>query len=133
MHCRKRQINRPKPVSADDMEVIFRQAKEEQEKADQAFEEEEKKAVLNSQILNTELQSDDGLKSEVDSKPKRKSRNTSDKITDKSSAPKGYKLLTSGSTVRVLSGTFAGFSGTLKKLNRRTKIVSGLLNKYNLT
>ncbi|XP_054782289.1 uncharacterized protein LOC129289537 [Prosopis cineraria] len=114
----KRQINRPKPVSADDMEEIFRQAKEEQEKADQTFEEEEKNAVLNSEVLKAELESDDGFKSEADSKPKRKSSKTSDMTIEKSST------LKPGSTVRVLSGTFAGFTGTLKKLNRKTKLAT---------
>ncbi|KAK4270428.1 hypothetical protein QN277_023464 [Acacia crassicarpa] len=114
----KRQINKPKPVSADDMEAVYRQAKEEQEKADQAFEEEEKKAVLNSEVLKTELEPDGDLKLEADSKPKRKSSKTSTIATEKSSTPK------LGSTVRVLSGTFAGFTGTLKKLNRKTKIAT---------
>ncbi|KAG6433842.1 hypothetical protein SASPL_105460 [Salvia splendens] len=40
----KRQINKPRPVDEDDMEAIFKQAKEEQVKADQAFEEEQLKA-----------------------------------------------------------------------------------------
>lgn len=100
------------------MEAIYRQAKEEQEKADQAFEEEEKKAALNSEVLKTELEPDSDLKLEADSKPKRKSSKTSAIATPKL-----------GSTVHVLSGTFAGFTGTLKKLNRKTKIVSYLLNR----
>ncbi|KAF7845424.1 Plastid transcriptionally active isoform 1 [Senna tora] len=131
----KRQINKPRPVSEDDMEAIFRQAKEEQEKADLAFEEEQKNEVLKSAILNIGLESDDGLKSEVDSKPKRRSRKTSDQTTDKSSTPKNSKLLVKGSTVRVLSGTFAGFVGTLQKLNRKTKIatvVFSLFGKENI-
>ncbi|XP_027336430.1 uncharacterized protein LOC113850206 isoform X2 [Abrus precatorius] len=91
----KRQINKPRPVSDEDMEAIFRQAKEEQEKTDQAFEEEEKNAVLNSGIP----------------------------ITDASSTRKNYKLV-QGSTVQVVSGTFSGFTGTLKKLNRKTKMAT---------
>ena len=105
------------------MEAIYRQAKEEQEKADQAFEEEEKKAVLNSEVLKTELESDSDSKLEVDSKPKRKSSRASVLTTAKSST------LKTGSTVRVLSGSFAGFTGTLKKLNRKTKIVSYFFTK----
>ncbi|XP_028783554.1 uncharacterized protein LOC114739637 [Neltuma alba] len=114
----KRQINKPKPVSADDMEAVYRQAKEEQEKADRAFEEGEKNAVLKSEVLKTELERDSDLKSDADSKPKRKSSKTSAMTTEKSSTPKR------GSTVRVLSGTFAGFTGTLKKLNRKSKIAT---------
>ncbi|TKY63396.1 Transcription termination/antitermination protein NusG [Spatholobus suberectus] len=122
----KRQINRPKPVSAEDMEAIFRQAKEEQEKTDQAFEEEEKNVALNSGIRNTELEADDVLNAIVDSKPKRGSRKTSNQVTDTDASltRNNYKLLVPGSTVRVVSGTFSGFTGTLKKLNRKTKMAT---------
>ncbi|KAH1162576.1 hypothetical protein GLYMA_01G109100v4 [Glycine max] len=122
----KRQINRPKPVSAEDMEAIFRQAKEEQEKTDQAFEQEEKKASLDSGIRNTELEPDDILNAIVDYKSKRGSRKASNQVkaTDASSTRINYKLLVPGSTVRVLSGTFSGFTGTLKKLNRKTKLAT---------
>lgn len=49
----KRQINKPRPVSADDIEAIFRQAKEEQEKTDRAWEEEqEKERILNAEQLD---------------------------------------------------------------------------------
>lgn len=122
----KRQINRPKPVSGKDMEAIFKRAKEEQEKTDQAFEEEEKNAALNSEIKNTELELDDVLNDIVDSKPKRGSRKTSNQVTvtDASSTRKDYKLFVPGSTVRVVSGTFSGFTGTLKKLNRKTKMAT---------
>ncbi|KAK7287464.1 hypothetical protein RIF29_00744 [Crotalaria pallida] len=122
----KKQINKPRPVSIDDMDAIFRQAKEEQEKIDQAFEEEEKNAVLNSGIPSTELEPDDVSSSTVDSKPKRLSTKTSDQLTTR----KAYKLLVPGSTVRVLSGTFAGFAGTLKKLNRRTKLATVLFSVF---
>ncbi|KAK7390611.1 hypothetical protein VNO78_25933 [Psophocarpus tetragonolobus] len=128
----KRQINRPKPVSAEDMEAIFRQAKEEQEKTDQAFEEEKKNVALNSGIHNTELDTDDILNAIVDFKSKRGSRKTSDEVTatDASSTKKDYKLLVPGSTVRVLSGTFSGFTGTLKKLNRKTKLATVLFTLF---
>lgn len=111
---------------------MSRQAKEEQEKSDQAFEEEEENAVRNSEILNTELEPDDVLLTAVvDSKPKRRSRKTADQLafTNASSGKKDYKLLVPGSTVRVVSGTFSGFAGTLKRLNRKTKIVSYFLSK----
>ncbi|OIV89610.1 hypothetical protein TanjilG_15805 [Lupinus angustifolius] len=122
----KKMINKPRPVSVDDMKAIFRQAKEEQEKIDQAFEEEEKKAVLNSVAPNTELEPDDIANSTVDSKPKRRSVKTSDKPP----ARKNYKLFVPGSTVRVLSGNFSGFAGTLKKLNRKTKLATVLFTIF---
>ncbi|KAK7349930.1 hypothetical protein VNO77_07833 [Canavalia gladiata] len=124
---KKRQINRPKPVSDEDMEAVFRQAKEEQEKTDQAFEEEEKKtAVLNPGLPNTGIEPDDVSNTTVDSKSKRRSRKTSNQltVTDASSIQKDYKFLVPGSTVRVVSGTFSGFTGTLKKLNRKTKVAT---------
>ncbi|MED6167307.1 hypothetical protein PIB30_001731 [Stylosanthes scabra] len=115
----KRQINRPRPVADEDIKTVFRQAKEEQEKADQAFEEQEHGAVQNSGIPNTELEPDDVSDAAVESKPKRRSRKTSDQL----SVPVS-KLFVPGSTVRVLSGTFSGFTGTLKKLNRKTKMAT---------
>ena len=38
--CRKKQINKPRPVSKTDMEAIFQEVKEKQEASDKAFEEE---------------------------------------------------------------------------------------------
>jgi len=132
--CRKRQISRPKPLSDEDVDEIFRQAKEEQEKTDQAFEEEEKRAALNSGIRNTELEPADVLNAIVDTKSKRRHRKTSDQVTvtDASSNRNKYKLFVPGATVRVVSGTFSGFAGTLKKLNRKTKMVSFFLSKLKL-
>lgn len=123
----KRQINKPRPVAEDDMEAIFKQAKVEQENADKAFEEEEeeRKAVVNSGNPNKELESDVS-KAIVDSKPKRSSRKTSNQLTvteEASSAKKKPKLVT-GSAVRIISGSFLGFAGTLKKLNRKTKMAT---------
>lgn len=123
----KRQINKPRPVAEDDMEAIFKQAKVEQENADKAFEEEEeeRKAVVNSGNPNKELESDVS-KAIVDSKPKRGSRKTSNQLTvteEASSAKKKPKLVT-GSAVRIISGSFLGFAGTLKKLNRKTKMAT---------
>ncbi|KAK4396168.1 protein STRUBBELIG-RECEPTOR FAMILY 7 [Sesamum angolense] len=83
----KRQINKPRPVDADDMEAIFKQAKEEQEKADQAFEEQQKLKLWIPINWTTAGKS---------------------------------KTLKPGSTVQVVSGAFAGFSGTLKKLDMKT-------------
>lgn len=111
----KRQITRPRPVSEFDMEAIFRQAKEEQQKAEQAFEQDQQEAALNNG-----LNSDDAVKSTGDSKPKRRSRKTPDPLINGSSKGKNEKLVP-GSSVRVVSGTFAEYVGSLKKLNRRTK------------
>lgn len=117
---RKRQINKPRPVSLDDMEAVFQKAKEEQEKTDRAWEEEQKAAG----ILNPEsLGSYDSVESA--SKPRRQSRKSS---TTRSGGKEKDNSLVPGSTVQILSGTFAGFEGNLKKVNRRSKkVLFGLL------
>lgn len=102
---RKRQINKPRPVSEIDMEAIFKKAKEEQEKHEKEFDEEQQQGILNSAVPNVEPQ--------LDSKPKQRSRKSSDPL----------KLLTPGSTVRVVSGNFVEFEGNLKKVNRKTRKV----------
>lgn len=104
----KRQINRPKPVSVDDMEAIFKQAKEEQEKSDQAFEEEQQaEGIVNDEKASTG--------SVVDPSRKGRSRKVS-----KLPLTRVNNKITPGSTVRVISGTFAEFTGSLKKLDRKT-------------
>ncbi|GAU38177.1 hypothetical protein TSUD_264030 [Trifolium subterraneum] len=121
----KKQINKPKPIDEVDMEAIFREAKVEQENADKAFEEEQKNAAVISLNPKSKLDSDVS-KAIVDSKPKRGSRKTSNQLTvteEASPAKKGPKLAT-GSTVRIISGTFLGFAGTLKKLSRKTKMAT---------
>lgn len=95
------------------MEAIFRQAKEAQEKSDQAFEEEQRGQGSN-----------DFTKSVTDSKPRRGSQKISG-----SSRNKDNKLLTPGSTVRAVSGTFAEFVGSLKKLNHKTGKVYSFSHK----
>ncbi|PSS32658.1 Transcription termination/antitermination protein like [Actinidia chinensis var. chinensis] len=109
----KKQINKPKPISAEDMEAILQQAREEQEKADKAFEEEQKeeRATLDPKNLNvvyidSESTSKDVTESVIESKPKRRSRKTSQPAA--------------GSAVRVVSGTFAEFAGVLRKMDRKT-------------
>ncbi|XP_030521451.1 uncharacterized protein LOC115734694 [Rhodamnia argentea] len=111
----RRQINKPRPVSEDDMEAIFGKAKEEQEKTDRAFKDEQVSETLKSEKLDL---TEDSLESAI--KPKRQSQKSSSTL-DGLSAKEKYKLLVPGSTVRVLSGTFAGFEGSLKKLNRKNK------------
>ncbi|CAN6576220.1 unnamed protein product [Malus baccata var. baccata] len=107
----KIQITRPRPVSEFDMEAIFKQEKEEQQKAEQAFEQEQQEATLN-----------DAAEFDGDSKPKKRPRKTLDPLINGSSKGKSEKLVP-GSSVRVVSGTFAEYVGSLKKLNKRTKKV----------
>lgn len=112
---RIKQINKPRPVSLDDMEAIFKEAKDAQEQADQAFEEEQQReGTIKSKNLSVESNTVTTVVTESvrDSKPKRQS--------GKASA-KGNKLPAPGSTVRVVSGTFAEFVGSLKKVNRKTR------------
>ncbi|PNY01997.1 transcription antitermination [Trifolium pratense] len=121
----KKQIKKPKPIDEVDMEAIFKQAKVEQENADKAFEEEQKNAAVISSNPNSELESDVS-KTIVDSKPKRGSRKTSNQlaVTEEASPAKKIPKLATGSTVRIISGTFLGFTGTLKKLSRKTKMAT---------
>ncbi|KAG7576581.1 NusG N-terminal domain superfamily [Arabidopsis thaliana x Arabidopsis arenosa] len=118
----KRQINKPRPVDDSDLEAIFKQAKEAQEKADSEFEEaqraEEEASLLASQQLLASSNSD-VIEPVAESKPKRAPRKATLATETKDSKAKKKKLA-AGSTVRVLSGTFAEFVGNLKKLNRKT-------------
>ena len=50
--CRKKQINKPRPVSKTDMEAIFQEVKEKQEASDKAFEEEEHLQSLEANIVD---------------------------------------------------------------------------------
>ncbi|XP_047316448.1 uncharacterized protein LOC124920088 [Impatiens glandulifera] len=122
----KKMINLPRAVSVQDMEEIFKQAKEEQEKADQAFEEEEKKeqavaSLKPDELITTfvESGSENVTISVTKSKPKRRSRKSSDPTSDQSTTTQNNKLRL-GSNVRVLTGTFAEFGGILKKLDKKT-------------
>ncbi|KAI3507403.1 hypothetical protein L1887_22388 [Cichorium endivia] len=96
----KRQINKPRPVSTADMEAIFVEVKEKQEATDKAFEEQQQLEILDKN-------SDKKL---VTTKTKKGSRK-----------PSGPVL---GSTVRVVSGAFMDFSGTIKKLDRKNGSVT---------
>ncbi|XP_059647134.1 uncharacterized protein LOC132293610 [Cornus florida] len=122
----KRQINKPRPVSVDDMEAIFQQAKEEQEKTDQAFkEEQQREGILGTEKLDivyidSQSASKDVTTSVVASKPKRRSRKASKALLDGQSTGRDDKNLFIGSSVRVVSGTFAEFTATLKKLDHET-------------
>ena len=105
--CRKRQINKPRPITDDDMEEIFQEVKEKQEAADKAFEQEHEGGheleVMDKRLLSL---SDQKL---VAAKTKGRSRR-----------PSGILL---GSTVRIVSGTFTDFTGTVKKLDKKRGMV----------
>lgn len=123
----KKQMNRPKPLPTDDMEEIFRQAKEEQEKADEAFkEEQQREETINPEKINlvftdSQLTPGEFTESTIDPKPKRRSRKTSRLPTHDQLIREQDKLLRPGSTVRVVSGSFAEFTGVLEKLDRKTE------------
>lgn len=127
----KRQINKPRPVSDDDIEAVFQQAKEEQEKADIAFEEEQQAHGAPNSV---KLGSNNITQSFIDSNSERELRRNSGPLVSSSSRKKD-KLPKTGSTVRVVSGTFADFVGSLKKLNRKTgkaTVVVTLFGKESL-
>lgn len=108
----KRQINRPKPVPIEDIEAIFQQAKEEQEKFDQSFKEEQQKSIH----LVIDPSSNQKPKSQA---TKRRSRKSSDPFNNDTLSGDNYKSLVPGASVRVLSGPFTEFSGCLKELNHK--------------
>ncbi|KAL6534339.1 hypothetical protein OROHE_013264 [Orobanche hederae] len=85
--CRKRQINKSRPMDEDDSKAIFKLANEEQEQADKAFQEEQQR---NEDLYSKKLRQ--GGKAAA---------------------------LKPGSTVQVVFGSSAGFSGTVKKLDRK--------------
>lgn len=70
--------------------------------------------------VDTHLDPNDDTQSVTESKSRRVSKKASDSVRSGSSTAKKYKLLVPGSTVRVVSGTFAEFVGSLKKVNRKT-------------
>lgn len=119
--CRKRQINKPRPVDEDDMEAIFKQAKEEQVKADQAYEEEQLKAAA-SNPENLGVDSPLVSQNIAQTKPLKKTGGRGRK--SRKETIEGMTIsIKLGSTVQVMSGAFAGFSGTLKKFDSKTGLV----------
>lgn len=96
------------------MEAIFKEAKEEQERHDQDFLEKEQEKAPNSTIHKTDLDTN----GTTATKPKGRLK-------------KAVNALSPGSTVRVASGTFAEFEGSLKKLNRKSGKVCCFLLDYN--
>ncbi|CAM8952402.1 unnamed protein product [Rhodiola kirilowii] len=131
----KKQINRPKPVSEVDIQAIFKQAKEEQMKSDQAFEAEQLAEGIAASEKSMDTPIDIGALDMISSKSKIKSKKSSESPNDKAPGDNDKKVLVPGSAVRVVSGTFSEFSGTLKKLNKRTKKATvgfSLFGKENL-
>ncbi|XP_058109324.1 uncharacterized protein LOC131252672 [Magnolia sinica] len=117
----KRQINRPKPVSVDDMEAIFQQAKEEQERTDRAFEEEQRaEEILGGGELSIESDTQPVTKSTKDAKPKRRLKKGLEPSESSSMTGKDHKSLVPGCSVKVTSGPFADFTGRLKEWDRKT-------------
>ncbi|OVA15547.1 Transcription antitermination protein NusG [Macleaya cordata] len=115
----KRQINRPKPVSSHDMEAIFQQAKEEQEKTDQAFEEDLQGGTPASEG-DLSAYSKDVIESVTDAKLKRRLKKGSKTLGGNPSPGEDDKFLIPGSSIRVVSGPFMEFTGSLKKLDPKT-------------
>lgn len=110
----KRQINKPKPVIAEEMEKIFQQVKEEQQNFDQAFEREQ----------------EHNFNYDVDSRSSKSKKVTSAKgqlgkdsrhSGDVSMAGGDIEYLVPGATVRILSGPFVEFTGRLKDLDYTNK------------
>ncbi|KAL3531742.1 hypothetical protein ACH5RR_005263 [Cinchona calisaya] len=123
----KRQINKPRPVDAEDMEAIYKQAKEEQDKADQAFlEEHQGQGNLDFEKLNLDSQSGSlgGVESNASIKPRGRSRKAMKPTVGVELGGSNVKRLVSGSTVQVVSGAFAGFSGALKKFDKKTGLAT---------
>lgn len=102
------------------MEKVFKQAKEEQERADRAFEEEQlkeeasnpKKLAVESPLVSQNITQTNPAKKAVGRGRKKKGA-----VDEKTIS---IKL---GSAVQVMNGAFAGFSGTLKKFDSKTGMV----------
>ncbi|KZV18535.1 hypothetical protein F511_21563 [Dorcoceras hygrometricum] len=120
----KRQINKPRPVEADDVEAIFKQAKAEQEKADRAFEaQQQTEGTKDSERID--VTSPLVSKDDAQSNPTTRARGRGKKASKQPTVGKAMPLAP-GSTVVVASGSFAGFSGTLKKINESGLATIGL-------
>uniref|UniRef100_A0A7N0UBD6 NusG-like N-terminal domain-containing protein n=1 Tax=Kalanchoe fedtschenkoi TaxID=63787 RepID=A0A7N0UBD6_KALFE len=118
----KRQINRPKPVAEEDIESIFKQAKEEQAKSDQAFEAEQLAEGEGIRVPQRSIDTQIDLGAlDATPKSKKKPKKSSESLDDSSPNKNNKKLLVPGSAIRVVSGTFSEFTGTLKKINKKTK------------
>ncbi|XP_048532528.1 transcription termination/antitermination protein NusG-like [Triticum urartu] len=108
----KRQIKKPKPIPVEEVESIIKKEKEEQEKADKEFEDLENwdKGSFGKPVEDSELMLINKIKKQV-----------------KKSTSKGASsndTFTLGASVHVLSGPFAGFTGSLLEVNRKNKKVT---------
>ncbi|XP_020186537.1 uncharacterized protein [Aegilops tauschii subsp. strangulata] len=108
----KRQIKKPKPIPVEEVESIIKKEKEEQEKADKEFEDLENwdKGSFGKPVEDPELMLINKIKKQV-----------------KKSTTKGASsndTFTLGASVHVLSGPFAGFTGSLLEVNRKNKKVT---------
>ncbi|GAB2235476.1 hypothetical protein Drorol1_Dr00025901 [Drosera rotundifolia] len=112
----RRQVYKPKPMDEGEMEKVFKRAKEEQEKADKAFEDELKGLPEPQKSSPNTPPSINGVIEAV-KEPKLKAR--SKRTSNKS----GTKLRL-GTKVKVVSGTFADFSGIIKKLDAKNEKVT---------
>lgn len=111
------------------MEAIFKQAKEEQEKADQAFEEEHRGGEAPDATVSV---SPEPTASVSPTKRGRRGKKASETLGGSSLTGADNKLLVAGSTVQVVSGTFSGFSGILKKLDKKAGLVFFFLLSFFL-
>ncbi|KAH9611077.1 hypothetical protein KSS87_018980 [Heliosperma pusillum] len=113
-----RQIIKPRPVDEEDMEKIFQEAKREQEKADLAFQEKHKQflesLMPNLDTLNGVLETPLGTSTKIPIK----------KVLESSGRGRKSKYPKIGSSVRVVSGSFAEFSGIVKKVDRKNERVT---------
>ncbi|KAM3261829.1 hypothetical protein ACQJBY_052490 [Aegilops geniculata] len=108
----KRQIKKPKPIPVEEVESIIKKEKEEQEKADKEFEDLENwdKGSFGKPVEDSELMLINKIKKQVK------------KSTSK--AASSNDTFTLGASVHVLSGPFAGFTGSLLEVNRKNKKVT---------
>ncbi|KAL5219311.1 hypothetical protein ABZP36_019995 [Zizania latifolia] len=109
----KRQIKKPKPIPVEEVESIIREEKEEQERIDREFEKMENGGNVesfNKPVEDSELMLINKIKKQFQ------------KSTSKGGT--SHSAFTPGATVHVLSGPFAGFTGSLLEVNRKNKKVT---------
>ncbi|KAM3279611.1 hypothetical protein ACQJBY_046773 [Aegilops geniculata] len=108
----KRQIKKPKPIPVEEVESIIKKEKEEQEKADKEFEDLENwdKGSFGKPVEDSELMLINKIKKQV-------KKSTTKGVTSNDT-------FTLGASVHVLSGPFAGFTGSLLEVNRKNKKVT---------
>lgn len=112
------------------MVEIFHRAKQEQEKHDKSFEEEQ--ADGGEQNTNAHADSSGKAKPKADVKPKRRSNKGSETKGTNSLSEKVDDVVAAGSHVRVLSGPFTDFVGNLIQLDHKTGKVCARMSLYIL-